>query len=599
MPQSHGALRRVDSTIENDRNTATKPIPLPAKGTDPHPIVELLHRADGEFRALLNRETYDVAAAARQYREKRGRHPPPGFDKWWQYAYDNRAMFVEDFWNPIYDDLNPMWALDPKAMLADVRAQKMQFRVRNGTVTSVDPEHDHFWMEIWLDLIQKVAEDLPDMDLAMNTMDEPRLLIPWENMKEYVKTEHKKRKILPVEQVTVKYSAVPPEPAEDIPKVFEWDTSLPIWERTVAPCPPDSLARKTPTQTDFNNTPILSTEFMKPHIYEGYISNYTLSTSICHQPDLQGLHGYFIEPISTSTSDKLFPMFGSSKLTVNSEILLPAAMYYKVDERYTSQAPPIAWQEKTDTMIWRGLASGGRSKADNWKGFHRHRLVSMLNGTQALAMPNSSDFINIENLPLDTWHLQSRNTSAEERPKAMSEWLTSFTEEVGFTDLNCFPMEENLGCSYTGHDFHPLKMVKLTEQHKHKYLVDIDGNSFSGRYRDFLLSGSLPIKATLFREWHDSRLVAWKHFVPFDNRFLDIYGVMEFFLGFPKGNGGRDELARKIAEEGQQWARKVLRPEDMKIYVYRLLLEYARVMDEKRDTLGWVDDSISGTTLEA
>ncbi|KAH6663681.1 hypothetical protein B0J14DRAFT_608881 [Halenospora varia] len=580
--------------------TPAKLIPLPAQGSDPHPIVELLHRADDDFRRLVNRETYDLAGAARQYREKRGRHPPPGFDKWWTYAYENGAMVVEDFWDQIYDDINPLWALEPKEMLKDVRAQKAQFTVRNGTVTSKDPEKDHFWMEIWQDLIQKVAQDLPDMEVAMNTMDEPRLLVPWEKMKEYVKSEQKKRKILPVEQVTTKYSGVPEPLADDKPEEFQWDSSQPIWKRTAAPCAPDSPARKVEIHTSWNHTPMLETKYMEPHLYEGYVSNYTLSTSICHQPDLQDLHGFFIEPISIKTSDKLFPMFGSSKLTVNSEILLPAAMYYKIDPRYTSVAPPIPWDQKTDTMVWRGLASGGRNKAENWKGFHRHRLISMLNGTQALTMPNSSEFIDIQNLPLDTWHLQSfNNTPLDQRPKNIGDWLKTITEEVGFTDMNCFPAQEDKKCEYTNYLFEPLKMVALTEQHKHRYLVDIDGNSFSGRYRDFLLSGSLPIKSTLFREWHDSRLVAWKHFVPFDNRFLDIYGIMEFFLGYPKGNGSRDELARKIAEEGKMWAKKVLRPEDMRIYVYRLLLEYARVMDEKRETLGWVDDRRSGTTLEA
>jgi hypothetical protein len=33
-----------------------------------------------------------------------------------------------------------------------------------------------------------------------------------------------------------------------------------------------------------------------------------------------------------------------------------------------------------------------------------------------------------------------------------------------------------------------------------------------------------------------------------------------------------------------------LRREDMLIYMYRLLLEYARLMDDKRDRLGWVED---------
>lgn len=334
---------------------------------------------------------------------------------------------------------------------------------------------------------------------------------------------------------------------------------------------------------------------MKPHMQAGYVSNYTLSTSICHQPDLQGLHGFLVEPISIKTSDKLFPLFGGSKLGVNSEILIPAAMYYKGDHTFTSKAPDLPWSKKSDTFFWRGLASGGRNKDNNWKGFHRHRLVSMLNGTQALVMPNNSGFMDIQKLPLDMWDLEAWDQSPETRSEAIGNWLNTFTE-VGFTGLACFPTVEGDGCPYTDHLFTPLPRMDLNDQHSHKYLIDVDGNSFSGRYRDFLLSGSVPIKATLFREWHDSRLVAWKHFVPFDNRFLDLYGIMEFFLGFGERKyrkRGRDELARRIAVQGQEWARKVLRREDMRVYVYRLLLEYARVMDDERETLGWADDLLS------
>jgi hypothetical protein len=187
-------------------NTPGEPAPLdpiPDAKDDPHPIIELLHQADSEFKALLSKETFDLAASARRYREKRGRHPPPGFDKWWKYAHDNNATIVEEFWDQIYHDLTPLWALDQKEMLKDVRAQPRLFKLRQGKVTH---ESDHFWMPIWQDLINTIAKDLPDMDLAMNSMDEPRLLIPWETMKDYVQTERTGRGVLPVEKVMTKYS---------------------------------------------------------------------------------------------------------------------------------------------------------------------------------------------------------------------------------------------------------------------------------------------------------------------------------------------------------------------------------------------------------
>jgi hypothetical protein len=85
-----------------------------------------------------------------------------------------------------------------------------------------------------------------------------------------------------------------------------------------------------------------------------------------------------------------------------------------------------------------------------------------------------------------------------------------------------------------------------------------------------------------------------------DNRFSDFYGIMEYFGGFNGAEGGlagaketvedHDAAAEKIATEGREWANKVLRKDDMAIYVLRLLLEYARLTDDKRDQLGYVDD---------
>jgi hypothetical protein len=59
---------------------------------------------------------------------------------------------------------------------------------------------------------------------------------------------------------------------------------------------------------------------------------------------------------------------------------------------------------------------------------------------------------------------------------------------------------------------------------------------------------------------------------------------MDYFLN------GHDEEAETIALDGQAWATAVLRVEDMALYTWRLLLEYARVMDDNRDQLAFVDD---------
>lgn len=326
-------------------------------------------------------------------------------------------------------------------------------------------------------------------------------------------------------------------------------------------------------------------------MYEGYVQNYTLSTDICHQPDLQGLEGSLIAPLSTSATKVLFPMFGGSKMGVNNEILLPAPMYWNEEERFTGgDDHGISWSEKEDKVIWRGVATGGRNREENWRGFQRHRFVAMNNGTKVSRVESELEAPENFVLPANEYHLKAQQDGK------LGEWIDTWAN-TSFIDLMCYPKQEHGQCNYTGQHFHTTEGLKMAHQFDSKYVPDIDGNSFSGRYLGFLRSTSLPIKATIWREWHDSRLVAWKHFVPMDSRYGDFYGIMEYFLGY-EGRNGHDRAAEKIASEGKEWAEQVLRKEDMQIYVLRLLLEYARILDDRRESLGYVDDVLANPALE-
>ena len=344
--------------------------------------------------------------------------------------------------------------------------------------------------------------------------------------------------------------------------------------------------------TDFNNTPSISLANTLPHNYNGYVSNFTLATDFCHQPDLQSLHGMMIEPLSTSETTVLFPMFAGSKLHTNNEILLPAPMYWNNEERFSGgDDHGDSWTDKLDQVVWRGVATGGRNRDTNWKGFQRHRFVAMTNATK---IRNAEEWSEIpENWAMPT----TRYNLAAQQENRLGAWVEGWSD-TGFVDLMCEPGTANLTCNYTSPYFDIVPGMRMGAQFHRKYLPDIDGNSFSGRYRGFLMSTSLPIKATIFREWHDSRLVAWKHFVPMDNRFQDFWGIMEYFLGYEGETikiAGHDAAAERIAMAGQEWANKVLRREDMQIYVLRLLLEYARMCDDRREKMGWVEDLLQQT----
>jgi hypothetical protein len=64
-----------------------------------------------------------------------------------------------------------------------------------------------------------------------------------------------------------------------------------------------------------------------------------------------------------------------------------------------------------------------------------------------------------------------------------------------------------------------------------------------------------------------------------DNTFIDIYDILDYFIGY-EGYEHHDDMAERIALEGREWMELVGRRVDMKIYVWRVLLEQVHICDE-------------------
>uniref|UniRef100_A0A8H7N3E4 Glycosyl transferase CAP10 domain-containing protein n=1 Tax=Bionectria ochroleuca TaxID=29856 RepID=A0A8H7N3E4_BIOOC len=138
------------------------------------------------------------------------------------------------------------------------------------------------------------------------------------------------------------------------------------------------------------------------------------------------------------------------------------------------------------------------------------------------------------------------------------------------------------------------------EEHwRHRHLLDMDGAGFSGRFIPFLESHSLPHRAALFLAWFDERLQEWQHYVPVDTRLgrgfwavLDFLSSSEVVVDDAGFRQTGDEMAERIAEQGRDWAKRALRKEDMQIYMFRLLLEYGRVVSDDREALAYTGTGI-------
>lgn len=244
-------------------------------------------------------------------------------------------------------------------------------------------------------------------------------------------------------------------------------------------------------------------------------------------------HGLFHTPEVFAQSDDLVPLFSQS--TISScfgDILFPSSYYVR---NSVGSDPGDPWHVKQPVVFWRGSSSGGLARADsNFVRFHRQRLVE--------ASRNLSSFASSLGLQLD----------------------------VGFTSfLQCEPK----ACSRQQAMYGTVPRVPDSSMGTFKFLLDIDGNSFSQRLLTFVRhSGSLVIRASVFECWVLDRLRPWVHYVPLRLDMSNLRPTLQWLAT-------NDDEARRIARRANAYAARWLRQQDMACYWFRLLLEYARLTE--------------------
>jgi len=500
-----------------------------------------------------------------KYRRRYGRNPPPGFRDWYRYARDNGVHNVDDF-EQIMDDLRPFWGVEPKvirSLAAHMSVNKEDglsgIHIRNQKIWKVS--HEDWRAETFVKMLKKFVKFLPDMDIAMNRLDQPRVAVPWDDMQKLLAKELASRRIIP--DATAEWSNNmtgflqdnEKDPLITDPKWFNAPGAQYMVIAKEA-CPPDSHARST-------NSSMNSAEALYKEPQGGFINNFNRSSDLCTVgPEIQEKHGFLYASSTVVASKSLLPVFGECKVNVNNDILFPANMYYKGDSRYDYDPKyDYKWEDKAESMIWRGVTSGGTNTPENWKEMHRQRLVLLSNSTVIADKE-------VRIMSQDAAKLGSYNNFLHFKPSAFAAAHT----DVGFTEgASCIPAN----CPFYADVWTYKHGISLSEQFKNKFVVDVDGHSFSGRWHAFLRSRSLGIKSTIFREWHDSRLFAWRHFVPMDNRYDDLYSILTYFIGLgsPQNAGKNEEPyvqrhdfeGRKLAQQGREWASKVLRKEDLEV----------------------------------
>ncbi|RMZ78075.1 hypothetical protein DV737_g4040, partial [Chaetothyriales sp. CBS 132003] len=593
-----------------------KPLSLSA-----HPIDLLLSDADQSHQAYVRAAELDASLVqvVSRYKARYGRTPPPGFDVWWEYA-TNRSTLILDEYDQIYEDLLPFWAIHP----ADLRRQTWEMTsnpwneiagisIRGGVATVQENVlMTHVWMlEGVAMLINAFARHLPDMDLAFNLNDESRVAVPYRRLQSLRRQGEATKAFGTAHWSPNRADGWRPVAGEQ--RRHDHDTVFHdlAFHNTFARfgsvgCPPWSASRehsRVGSQSSFCHS------CAAPHTVGQFLANWTLAADVCHQPDLAHLHGFYLSPAAFKGTHSLLPVFSQSKPHPYNDILYPSAWNYMDKVLYAPSPEPSGqeteaetdgarffpdppFSEKANTLFWRGATSEGVSAGDHtWRGMARQRLIHLANNLTA----HPHDDVTVL-LPTAGPSSTTTTTGGGGGGGTAFTYTTLPGASVSALGLSVDARVVDhisrcgLGdCADQAAEFSPAS-VATTDFQAHwgyKYLFDLDGAGFSGRFLPFLQSRSLPFKSALFREWYDSRLTAWKHFVPVDLRLHGVWSTLAYFAGVDGWMHGRGRLwaqrvewaphereAEAIALAGREWSRRVLRKEDMEVYFFRLLLDF-------------------------
>lgn len=543
---------RPPKTLPLEGHTYTSDGLLVVNPNGPHPIFELMQNAEDEWNRRLARASKTFAEAVAEYRRRYGRAPPLGFDKWWDFVTKHDVQLPDEY-DEIYHDIQPYWGLDPEDIGKSVEEAETRDSMFTLAKTSSNRgleivystfagADDSFRERVAavIDLTREFSSDLPPMRIPFYPHDTPTMHTDW-RIKQMALDAAKRGR-------TVRRSQLPA-----------------ITERGwIQGCPPDSPARiNPPTLPSHDSSSLVVSKSQKT-----FIATHRLAMDPCQHRDLQITHGQFLShdrgPYPQHT---LIPCFSHSATLLHHDIRPPIPYDWTSGED-AEIAGDVPWSQKVDERLdWRGRTTGiYASPRSLWVHAHRQRLVALTNMMEGN--------VSILDVPVDA-SVPVGEAAQVPIARVNPGWM-----DVAYVDkpLSC---EEQAGtCRILGEMFEFRRVQNRKSEGRYKFMVDVDGNGWSGRFKRLITSNALIFKATIYPEWYTSRIAEWVHYIPIQATYSDLYDAVAFFRV-------HDDAAAKIAAAGKDWSRRFWRKEDMSAYLYRLLLEYARVTSPNRESMSY------------
>ncbi|CAH7687024.1 glycosyl transferase family 90-domain-containing protein [Phakopsora pachyrhizi] len=293
---------------------------------------DFLTESETKWSKILNRQSQNLSAAAEEYKRRyKGRLPPKGFDKWWQFTQDHGVKLVDEY-DQIFKDLEPFWAIPSyriRELVEELQNRKnrksivYEFTKQRGNFTKTGPSAESPRAEKLLNLIQSFTDyaqdEFLDFKWVIDSEDGAQIRISWKEKDELLKLA-RNGEVIDLEK------------HKSLSKGLSWPGSCPINS-------PAYYSNTTPDRTK-----------LRTLIYD-----HSKSMDLCMNPDQVQIHGAFMSQLYR-TAQSINPIFCFSKSTLDSDILVTPL------EQYESIYPDPAYEWKDPNRInqvfWRGSSTG-------------------------------------------------------------------------------------------------------------------------------------------------------------------------------------------------------------------------------------------------
>ncbi len=495
-------------------------------GTREHPVEVLIRGAKSNYESLLHRQSKTLEAAQEEYQRRYGIDPPPGFEAWYKFAVANQSPIIDEF-DMIHELVSPFLKVSGKDVL-----------------DLMDVAHRATSSELWLckfygaQATTQCAHKTRTYDRHISTL--------FDTLSKTLSGA------LPDLTFLVNHldepSVVIPQPLLDgdmrdssLINVTDFSHRR-AWDAITTSC-----------ASKRNKAALLKDE--RESYSLPFIKDIKTAMDLCRHPEYADLHGLFMSPTSLRLIQGLVPVLSTGAPSTMADIIFPSPAYIESEFKYEG-THDVDWEEKLNNVYWAGSTSGGYATDDGWQTYQRQRFVKF-----------------VQNLDRQQYYYLEEKEGVVER--VASSFLNGRLFDVALTRIfQC----SNKQCRDQRAYFRAGAWADKDAALRSRLVFDLDGNGISGRYYKLLASKSLPLKQTLMREWHDERLVPWVHYVPVSLSMEELPEIVSYLTSTEAGR----KRAKEMAAQGREWFSEAFREVDMTIYVYRLLLELARLQDPKR-----------------